>query len=102
VENGQQAIDQLLSQPEKYDLVFMDLDMPEMDGWKATRIIREKGFKNIPIIAITTATVKHDRQKYLEAGMNDFISKPILKEVVLQVIKRWVLTKSPTYGQPET
>jgi ligand-binding sensor domain-containing protein/signal transduction histidine kinase/CheY-like chemotaxis protein len=92
VENGKQAVDQYCSAPGKYDLVFMDIQMPEMDGREATRQIRAKGFKDIPIIAMTAATMKDDKEKCLKVGMNDFISKPIRREVVFKMIKKWVLT----------
>ncbi|GEM_PF-6753433 len=77
--NGLEAIQALATRP--YDLVFMDVQMPEMDGFEATRIIRDKNsaVKNheIPIIAITAHAMKGDREKCLEAGMNDYITKPI-------------------------
>ena len=78
------------SSPELYDLIFMDLDMPEMDGLEATRTIREKGFDDIPIIAMTAAAMKEDREKCIQAGMNDYLSKPIKREMVFNMIKTWV------------
>ena len=62
-----------------------------MDGLEATKIIRSKGHKDVPIIAMTAAAMKDDREKCLKAGMNDFIAKPIKREVVFNMIKKWVL-----------
>jgi CheY-like chemotaxis protein len=63
--------------------------MPEMSGIEAVKIIRSKGFKEVPIIAITAQTMKGDREKCIEAGMDDFISKPIKKEFILKMIEKW-------------
>jgi CheY-like chemotaxis protein len=68
----------------------MDVQMPEMDGLKATRAIREKGFDKVPIIAMTANAMKGDRENCLGAGMNDYISKPIRRENVLEVIQKWI------------
>jgi len=86
--NGGEAIEKLKFN--QYDLCLMDLDMPVMDGEKATRIIRKKISENIPIIALTSAVLEGDREKCLKAGMNDYLSKPInitkLEEKILQYI----------------
>ena len=91
VENGKQAVETYTSEPDGFDLIFMDVQMPEMDGKDAAAAIRNKGFKNIPIIAMTAETMKGDREKCLEAGMNDYISKPIKREVVFEMVKKWCL-----------
>ncbi|MCU0288076.1 MAG: response regulator [Acidobacteria bacterium] len=65
-----------------------------MDGKDAARLIRQKGFKEIPIIAMTAASMKGDREKCVAAGMNDYISKPIRKEVLYKMIKKWVPDKN--------
>jgi CheY-like chemotaxis protein len=75
---------------ELFDLILMDVQMPEMDGLKATGAIREKGFDKIPIIAMTANAMKSDRENCLDAGMNDYISKPIRRENVLEVIQKWI------------
>ncbi|MGD2092988.1 MAG: two-component regulator propeller domain-containing protein [Candidatus Aminicenantes bacterium] len=93
VKNGEEAVTAVTSVPDKFHLIFMDIRMPQMDGLEATRIIREKGFKDIPIIAMTAQTMKGDRQKCLEAGMNDYIAKPIKREVVFAMVKKWCLDK---------
>ncbi len=89
-DDGREAVEMFTSSPELYDLIFMDLDMPEMDGLEATRTIREKGFDDIPIIAMTAAAMKEDREKCIQAGMNDYLSKPIKREMVFNMIKTWV------------
>ena len=77
VNNGKEALDKLKSDGTKYDAVLMDLQMPIMDGYKATEQIRllEK-LKMIPVIAMTADVLPADRQRALAAGMNDFIGKP--------------------------
>jgi len=93
VENGKEAVEKYTSDPDRYDLILMDIQMPEMDGREAAKIIRDKGFKDVPIIAMTAENMKGDDEKCLEAGMNDYIPKPIKREVVFEIIKRWVLNK---------
>jgi CheY-like chemotaxis protein len=68
----------------------MDIQMPEMDGYEATRSIRQNGFNDIPIVAMTANAMKGDRELCLEAGMNDYISKPIKRETVFQVLEKWL------------
>ena len=91
VENGKEAVEKYTSDPDRYDLILMDIQMPEMDGREAASMIRDRGFNSVPIIAMTAESMKGDDEKCLEAGMNDFISKPIKREVVFEMIKRWVL-----------
>jgi CheY-like chemotaxis protein len=73
------------------DIVFMDIQMPELNGYEASKIIRElsKG-KHIPIIALTAGTLEDERTKSVEAGMDDFISKPFVVETLEAVIKKWM------------
>jgi len=77
VGNGSEAVSAVMRVP--YDLVLMDVHMPEMDGVTATRNIRELSgeVRNIPIIALTANAMKGDREKYLGAGMNAYVTKPI-------------------------
>jgi len=91
--NGQEAIDIYTSDPYEYDLILMDVQMPEMDGREATKILRERGFKDIPIIAMTAEAMKGDREKSLAAGMDDYIPKPIKRDVVFKIVKQWCLDK---------
>jgi signal transduction histidine kinase/DNA-binding response OmpR family regulator len=93
VDNGREATEKYTKSPENFDLIFMDIQMPEMDGIKATREIREKGFGTIPIVAMTADAMKGDREKCLEAGMDDYITKPIKRELVFEVIEKWVFGK---------
>ncbi len=92
--NGKEALDIYLSSPEKYDIILMDIQMPELNGLETTRILRSKGFEQIPIIAMTANTMDGDRKKCFEVGMNDYISKPIRREIVFQVLKKWVCVKA--------
>ncbi len=87
--NGQEAVNMYIAHPEAYDLIFMDIQMPIMDGIEATQHIRQKGFKHTPIIAMTAHALKGDREKCLEAGMNDYISKPIKRDLVMDMLKKW-------------
>ena len=86
-ENGKEAVEKLRHNS-SYNVVFMDIQMPEMNGIEATEIIRNDISKEIPIIALTAAVMQEDREQALAAGMNDFIEKPIkvdrLKEVLQQ------------------
>jgi CheY-like chemotaxis protein len=92
VANGLETINALRMIP--YDLVLMDCRMPEMDGFEATRLIRKEESKvldhDIPIIAMTASAMSGDREICLHAGMNDFISKPVRKETLEQMIATWL------------
>ena len=124
--NGKVAFEKYTSSPDDFDLIFMDIQMPEMDGLEATGEIRKwegelkkgsskltahsseptaKGKQNlsaisyqlsarserVPIVAMTANTMKGDREICLEAGMDDYITKPIRRELVFEVIEKWVL-----------
>jgi len=91
--NGKEALEKFTASPDDFDMIFMDVQMPEMDGLEATRAIRERGFDTIPIAAMTAHAIEGDREMCLEAGMDDYISKPIKREVVFQVLQKWVLDK---------
>jgi CheY-like chemotaxis protein len=86
--NGKEAVEIYTDSPDVFDLIFMDIQMPEMDGKAATRAIREKGFDRVPIIAMTAHAMRGDREKCLEAGMNDYLTKPIKRETVFALIEK--------------
>ncbi len=88
--NGKQALETFTKNPEGFDAILMDIQMPEMDGYEATRCIRQNGFNTIPIVAMTANAMKGDRELCLEAGMNDYITKPIKREIVFQVLEKWL------------
>ena len=88
--NGKQALEIFTNNPNDFDAILMDIQMPEMDGYEATRGIRQNGFKNVPIVAMTANAMKGDRELCLEAGMNDYISKPIKREIVFQILEKWL------------
>jgi PAS domain S-box-containing protein len=94
--NGKEAVEKYCQTPEAYDLIFMDIQMPEMDGKEATRAIRQNGFEQVPIIAMTAHAMKGDREKCLEVGMNDYITKPIKREVVFAIINKCIFNEEVT------
>ncbi len=91
--NGKLALEMLTDTPDDFDAILMDIQMPEMDGIEATRQIRSKGFTSIPIIAMTANAMKGDREKCIEAGMDDYISKPIKREIVYKILEKWLYDK---------
>jgi len=92
--NGREAVEKFAAQPNAYDIIFMDVQMPEMNGLDATRLLRSLGFESVPVIAMTANVIKGDREKCLEAGMNDYIPKPIKRDVVFDMLKKWVIEKN--------
>ena len=113
--NGKVAFEKYTGSPDDFDFIFMDIQMPEMDGLEATGEIRKWEGKEIahssqlkaedekpatrnsqpgthvPIVAMTANAMKGDREMCLEAGMDDYITKPIRRELVFEVIEKWVL-----------
>jgi len=90
--NGKEAVAMVTSAD--YEAVLMDVQMPEMDGYEATRLIRENPqLSELPIIAMTTNAMKGDREKCLAAGMNDYIIKPIEVAWLFSTLGKWIKTK---------
>ncbi len=88
--DGLQALETFTNNPDNFDAILMDIQMPEMDGYEATRKIRQNGFTSIPIIAMTANAMKGDRELCIDAGMNDYITKPIKRDIVFQVLEKWL------------
>jgi PAS domain S-box-containing protein len=90
VNGGQEALDRL--QMGRYDIVFMDCNMPEMDGYEASRRIRSltTAAAGIPIVAMTANTMKGDMDKCFTAGMNDYLPKPLTPQQLVEIVSRWL------------
>jgi len=111
--NGREAVEKYSATPEDFDLIFMDVQMPEMDGLKATTAIREfenqklktkpdvqkqqstiinhqSSIKRVPIVAMTAHAMKGDKEKCLAAGMDDYITKPLKREIVFEILEKQV------------
>ncbi|PON11778.1 hypothetical protein C2W62_43050 [Candidatus Entotheonella serta] len=89
--NGQEAVE--ASAQITYMLIFMDCHMPEMDGYEATSAIRQREAQargHIPIVAMTANAMQGDRERCLEAGMDDYISKPVKSKDLLAILQKWV------------
>jgi len=99
--NGNEALDKYTTSPGNFDMIFMDIHMPEMDGMEATEMIRSYESKpttsskhtsaRIPIVAMTANAMSGDREKCLDVGMDDYVTKPIKREIVFEMVDKWVL-----------
>jgi len=110
--NGKEAVEIYTKSPGDFDLILMDIQMPEMDGLEATREIRkletvklkpvapqlqssinnqQSTIQRVPIVAMTAHAMKGDKEKCLTAGMNDYITKPIKREIVFAVLEKWLV-----------
>ena len=92
VDNGRRAVEAVL-RADRYALVFMDVQMPEMDGFEATRAIRRaevSSGRHIPIVAMTANALEGDREDCLAAGMDDYLSKPVSRDKLREVLDRWL------------
>jgi CheY-like chemotaxis protein len=92
-ENGAAAVRMFTEAPERYNLILMDIQMPEMDGYEATRRIRSlntPAAKNIPIIAMTANVFKEDIERCLDAGMDDHVGKPLDFDEVRKKLKTYL------------
>ena len=105
VDDGAKAV-AALKAPNEYRLVFMDCQMPEMDGYQATREIRRReeqvGEARIPIVAVTAHAMRGDREKVIAAGMDDYLTKPVDQEGLEAMLRRWAnLTPAPEREEKE-
>jgi PAS domain S-box-containing protein len=88
--SGQEALS-VLQNDANYDLVLMDIQMPEMDGMETTRRLKALGLVHLPpIVAMTAYAMKEDRERFLAAGMDDYLAKPIRAQQLIQTVSRWV------------
>ncbi len=91
--NGEEAL--VAAQQQRYDLVLMDCQMPEVDGFAATREIRKResagpASRRLPIVALTANALKGDRERCLEAGMDDYLSKPIGRDELRAMLAKYL------------
>lgn len=92
-ENGKQASDMVLNEPDPlyYDAVLMDIQMPEMDGYEATGVIRSDArYKELPVIAMTAHAMQSEHNKCLEAGMDDHLTKPVEPDHMFATLAKWI------------
>ena len=101
VETGVQALEKSGEHP--YNALLMDVQMPEMDGLEATRLIRERELEtgqHIPIIAMTAHAMQGDRERCLDAGMDDYVTKPLEPKVLFNALDRWFAPHTPGAKPP--
>ena len=101
VENGKEALEALAARP--FDAVLMDCQMPVMDGYTATRIVRQNELtqgKHIPIVAMTANAMAGDREKCLKSGMDDYLSKPLNRALLEQTLRKWLPANAHTHAPP--
>jgi CheY-like chemotaxis protein/HPt (histidine-containing phosphotransfer) domain-containing protein len=101
VTNGAEALAAI--QSAAYDLILMDCEMPEMDGYEATRRIRtqetSKGKSRMPIVALTAHAISGDQAKCMEAGMDDYLRKPIEPQELVEALRKWLPASLPPVSQ---
>jgi len=89
VTNGDDALSMLARK--KFDLVLMDIQMPGKDGVEVTREIRKTSHRDIPVIALTANAMKGDRERYIKLGLDDYLSKPIKKRILINTVIKWII-----------
>lgn len=105
VENGQQALEAVLGEESAskheaaFDLILMDMQMPVLDGYQATRLLREAGYRG-PIVALAVQAMRDDRQRCLDAGCDDCLTKPIDKSRLSELIERYINRATAAAGRP--
>jgi signal transduction histidine kinase/ActR/RegA family two-component response regulator len=95
-EDGKKAVEKAMVEP--FDLIFMDMQMPSMNGYEATGVLRRKEIET-PIIALTAYAMKGDREKCISAGCDDYLSKPIDRDELLEIIWKYIQTASETVNE---
>jgi hypothetical protein len=98
-ENGKQVVEKV--QQNTYSLILMDMQMPEMDGPTAAKAIRQMGLTGIPILALTANAFAEDRQRCLDAGMNDFITKPVAPAKLIEQVDKWLTCTAATLAETQ-
>jgi len=97
-ENGAEAVRMFSESPDLYNMIFMDIQMPVMDGYEATKRIRSLNIEKaetIPIIAMTANVFKDDVKRCIESGMNDHLGKPLDFEAILQILREYLFRQKP-------
>jgi len=97
--DGQEALE--LTKANAFDLIFMDIQMPNMNGLEATRAIREAGIE-VPIVAVTASALKEEMQRAMDVGMNDFITKPFKQKDIMPVVEKWAAYKKRVTHEKQT
>ncbi|MFP4452303.1 MAG: response regulator, partial [Desulfobacterales bacterium] len=87
---GKELIKIFTKAPDDYDLIFMDIQMPEMDGFQAFKGLREKGFSDMPVVAMTAHAMAEHREECLAAGMDGYISKPVRRPDLTKVLQQFL------------
>ncbi|NLV44033.1 MAG: response regulator [Candidatus Hydrogenedentes bacterium] len=100
VENGQQVLEKTAR--ENFDLILMDCQMPEMDGYEATRKLREHEgtARHTPIVAMTASVMKEDRERCFQSGMDDFLPKPVTRAQLYAMLQRWLTVEGTRRSEP--